>query len=592
MTTSRQITNTRSIINEYLGELDEEELNDEYFYNPSRWVRDFLGVEFWEKQDEMCQALVTDRNVAVKAGHGVGKSFWVACMICWWIGTRPLNKVFVATTAPGVDQVTGVIWREVHKLQRVWNKRYEEYVRKARAGLDTSNLPNKKAPGYITQDNKWKDDLGNLLGQGRKPPDNKEEDSFQGFHDGYVLSIGDEACGLSEGMINALANITTNANSKRVLIGNPTNPASYFAKIFQDNTGTWSLHTISVLDAPTLHGAGTCPDNCTRKDIHVAMPVGLGFPKDMLEKMSGWKYVGDMRRDYGEEHPRYVSRVLGEFAFELGEVLFSERDLAQGKNAVVVPDIENPYVVLGVDIARQGKDKTYIYRSDRGFVHQTDENGNDLGEVARDIDGEPLAGIRVRKVDEFGDTPFVTQKLANGKEVQGQADRIHGWAMAIGAREVRVDAAGMGKGVIDPLWVLNEAAGYPYVIIEVYGSSTKNIDLRAFANERAFRFSEVRRRMFRGTIDFDPQDLDLVEQLGGIIYSFSVSGGGLLIESKESMKNHGKKSPDAVDGFSYAAMDYEYLVGNPLSFLTPGQIVTTNKTKPIPMSWDTGNFHW
>ena len=44
---------------------------------------------------------------------------------------------------------------------------------------------------------------------GRKPPDNLGGNSFKGIH-GDVLAIGDEACGLSGELIDALANITTN----------------------------------------------------------------------------------------------------------------------------------------------------------------------------------------------------------------------------------------------------------------------------------------------------------------------------------------------------------------------------------------------
>jgi hypothetical protein len=63
--------------------------------------------------------------------------------------------------------------------------------------------------------------------------------------------------------------------------------------------------------------------------------------------------------------------------------------------------------------------------------------------------------------------------------------------------------------------------------------------------------------MFQGWIDLDPRDEELIDQLAGVQYEFAdaASGGGLKIESKESIKKRGEKSPDFVDAAWYAAAD-------------------------------------
>lgn len=155
-------------------------------------------------------------------------SFMAALLICWWVDTR-YPHVFVASTAPSTAQISAIVWRYVKQIKSLIGTRYKE-------GLIDHELI-----GYITSDNQWKDsDEGVLVGFGRKPPDNKEDSAFQGIHDGYVLFIADEAVGLSEDMIRAGGAITSNPGSCRLLLCNPTNPASYIGKLFKDQTQGWS----------------------------------------------------------------------------------------------------------------------------------------------------------------------------------------------------------------------------------------------------------------------------------------------------------------------------------------------------------------
>lgn len=573
-----------NVIDEYLAALEVEELQASYFTDPVKWAKDRLGLTFYWKQEEISYAVVNNANTAVKAGHGVGKSFWAAVMVCWWVDTRPVTKVFAATTAPSADQVAGILWREIRKAHQLSHRLYAEYKRREKLGLDTTGLPDRPLIGYITQQNQWKDDLGNILAQGRKPPDNKADDAFQGFHDGYVLAIGDEACGLSESMIDGLDNITSNSNSRRVLIGNPTNPLSHFGKIFKEDTGAWSLHTISVMDSPNFHGGKRCK-------CHFFEPLGLGMPADALEKLTDEEYVENKKKEYGEDSARYVSRVLGEFAYDAGNTLFSEFDLAQARNAIVFPDLEDPYIVLGVDIARTGNDSSYVYSYQRGTVQATDPITNaPLGvDLLDDETHEPLKGGVLRFVDSWKDAPFVSREEfypdGTSRIIKGTAERVHEWALALGVSEVRVDASGMGAGVIDPLFAMCKGK---YLIVEVYGSAASP-DRRAYHNERAFRLSEMRRRCFQGLIDIDGEDEDLIDQLGGIQYEFSTSSGGMLIESKDSMKKRGVKSPDAADAASYAAMDIDDLVNGKWAGIEKGIIYE----EMTPMGgWYANEYSW
>lgn len=555
-----------SVIDEYLDRIERDSINDSYFNNPTLWAKDRLGVVFYDKQTIASDSVVNNPATAIKAGHGVGKSFWAAILACWWVDTRPIEKVFVATTAPSAAQVSGILWREIRKAFSISHKLYAEYLSAVKAGRDTTGMVDHPLPGYITMDNKWRGPMGELLAQGRKPPDNKAEDAFQGFHDGYVLAIGDEACGLSEAMIDGLDNITTNDNSRKVLIGNPTNPLSYFGKIFKTATGGWVLQTISVMDSPNFHGGGRCT-------CHIGEPLGLGMPADALANLTNQSFVDGKKLEYGEDSARYISRVLGEFAYDAGNSLFSEYDLAQAANAVVFADQENPYLVLGVDIARMGQDSTCVYSFERGIVQETDDElATSLGRDKLDDNGEPIRGGVLRFVDRWKKSPFVTRVMEDGRIQQGTSERINEIALAMGAKEVRIDASGNGQGVIDPLFVLAQGR---YVIVEMYGSGGSP-DRRAYHNNRSYRYSEMRRQFFQGLIDVDPEDDVLIEELGGIQYGFSVVSGGLLIESKDAIKKSGRSSPDNADAAWYASADLGEITGNPFFGVEAGAVAVSD----------------
>lgn len=555
------------IVDNYLIELEKREMRQIYANDPGRWAKDKLGFTLWYKQEDVAKSITKNANTAVKAGHGVGKSFLAAMLACWWIDTHAVGTAYVATTAPSADQVSAIIFREIKRLHIVSKQRAKEL-----------NDPTLALQGRVTEANEWKievDGQSVLVAKGRKPPDNKSEDAFQGIHAEYVLAIGDEACGLTESMIDGLDNITSNQTSRRLLIGNPTNPTSHFGKIFRENTGAWMLISISVFDNPNFHGGGLC-------QCHKGEPLGLGMNESALRSLSDESYVNNKKKEYGEDSPRYKSRVLGEFAYDSGNQLFNEYDLAQAKNCQVMPDVENPYVILGVDVARMGSDSTVVYRADRGFVMAIDdETGKPTGGIINDEMGEPIPGIKIRYVDSWKDAPFVDRAGDDGKIVRGSANRIHEIAMALGASEVRVDASGMGHGVIDPLFVLAQGQ---YEIVEMLGGAASP-DRRAYLNNRAYQYSELRRTAFQGTLDLDPSDEPLIDELEGIIYDFAdgQSGGGMKIESKESMKRRGVKSPDFADAAWYCFADLSHLDG--FGGMDAGSVVKANMDLYEPSSF-------
>lgn len=482
--------------------LDARRLRAVYKNDPVKWAQDIAGEHLWSKQAEIARSVAANQNVAVKAGHSVGKSYISALLLCWWVDTR-YPDCFVASTAPSTAQIGAIIWREVNRLKLKIHQRYKD-------GLIDHDLP-----GYITSDNVWKTEDGVPVAFGRKPPDQKTDDAFQGIHavEG-VLAIGDEAVGLTEEMIDALGNITATANSRRFLICNPTNPASYVAKLFKTKPSNWTFHTISVLDSPNF---------TKERDV---------TPPHVLEALADETFLDSKRQEYGEGSPRWVSRVEGEFAWDQGDTLFQPEDLAKGYDTEIVPDAdERPR--LGVDVARSKEgDTNTIYE---------------------------YTGGRLRFVDEF-----------NESNAMNTARRIHETALARGAYEVRIDGVGLGGPIADAVSELSEGK---YDVIEILGGAPSPDKYRWY-NFRAWSYWFFQDRLTKGELDLDVADEQLSDELLGMEKKERKAGvNSLLLESKQDMRKRGVKSPNRADAANYAQVDLTAWSDNPYNHMPAGSAV-------------------
>src|SRR4051812_43316759 len=75
-----------------------------YQGNATGYATDILGVNWWEKQREVAEKLVTPPyKVLVKACHDVGKTHLMGGLVNWWFDSYP--KSITLTTAPTDRQV-------------------------------------------------------------------------------------------------------------------------------------------------------------------------------------------------------------------------------------------------------------------------------------------------------------------------------------------------------------------------------------------------------------------------------------------------------------------------------------------------------
>jgi hypothetical protein len=542
------LSSLTNYISDLLPDLDEglesDSLREKYRHDPVLWAKDFLGLQFWAKQRETMDSVCENRRTLVIAAHGTGKTFSAGVIAAWWIDTHPINEVFVASTAPSMDQVA-LLWDNIRDVFTIADARHAEYKRRLAAGLDLGEYAanDHPLPGKITGDQKWKLPNGRMIGQGRRPPDNKADVAFQGRHATYLLAIGDESVGINKDFLDALGNIATGMHNRQLLLCNPTDPNSETAQIWNRDDGTWNKIQVSLFDSPMIK-----PEP--------------GFDITKAEGLSGQQFIDDRLADWGEDDPRYISRVLGQWAFDAGNTVFTEFELAQAKNTVVLPDPEaRPQ--QGWDIARMGADATIGLQAIEGEVWETNP------ETGKPVKGTGRRGLHVRKVDRWTKAPLV----GNNPENLGSAQRIHNHAVGCGARIVCIDASGMGSSVVDGLRDIEYEQGYlQYTIFEAFGGAAPS-DKRAFVNARAEQYFELKRRCFAGEIDLDPAAETLFEELRGILYEYN-DVGARKIESKDSMKRRGAKSPDEADALWYCAMDVSAMVDGPFAGKQPGDIVT------------------
>jgi hypothetical protein len=536
------------------AKFDLDERKRLYLHDPVLWAKDYLGVQLWSKQREILYSIRDNRKTAVAAGHGVGKSYVAAIAMAWWIDVHPLGadtsgapQTFVASTAPFQDQISAILWNNIRILHALSHARFK------------SGDIDHPLPGSITGDNKWKLADGTLIGQGRKPPDNKADSGYQGLHATYLLAIGDEAAGLGKDMIDALGNITTGAHNRLLLIANPTDPTSAMSGIWKKKLKGWVRMHISVFDSPLVTGEP-------------------GFDASRAEGLSGQEYIDEKRDEWGEADPRYISRVLGQWAFDAGNNLFAETDLAKAANTVVLPD-PNAKPRHGWDVARSGNDNTVGYRCIEGEVWETDP---DTGKPTKPTGRR---GVQVRRIDSWNRAPLV----GNDPENLGSATRINAYTINEGVTFVAVDATGLGGGLIDGLRDLDFGRGR-YQVFE-YWASGASTDKRQYTNARAQHYFGLKTRMFLAEVDLDPKDETLFDEFRGMVYEYD-SKGAKKIESKDDMKKRGVKSPDYADAVVYATFDISPIVDNPYADLKPGSRVGVDPADLLQDEIDDGEMPW
>lgn len=214
-------------------------------------------------------------------------------------------------------------------------------------------------------------------------------------------------------------------------------------------------------------------------------------------------WAEDKERRWGIDSPMYKSRVLAEFPDAGTDTLIPLSSIEAARARTIEPTLPTEIVV---DVARFGGDESVIGLRTGDRVRTVwSARSNDLMELT----GHAVAMRREHN-----------------------------------AELIKVDAIGVGAGVVDRLVELGEP------VCEMNASSA-TVEKEKFANARAEWFWCLRERFLSGEIDIDTDDDELAAQLSAIKYKLN-SRGQIQIEAKDEMKKRGLQSPDRADMLAMA----------------------------------------
>lgn len=170
-------------------------------------------------------------DIAIKSGHGTGKSTLLAWIILW-VGMFKYDAKIPAT-APTAPQLIKLLIPEVRK----WR----------------DQLPPQLKDQITINNDAIKFSTGNEC----TPRTARKEapEGLQGFHAEYLTWIIDEASGVPNIIFEVIDGSLTGDKHLRVMTANPTRTEGFFFDAFHRNSSLWKLHTFNAEESSNVSAA-------------------------------------------------------------------------------------------------------------------------------------------------------------------------------------------------------------------------------------------------------------------------------------------------------------------------------------------------
>tara|TARA_R110002074_G_C12473277_1_gene660385 strand:- start:19 stop:1539 length:1521 start_codon:yes stop_codon:yes gene_type:complete len=310
---------------------------------PLAYVLECVGDTPTHQQAVILKAFEKHKFVAIRSGHGIGKSKLSGWLANWFLDTRYRKRV-PCTGASG-DQLKSILWPEVTLInEQKWDFLGSRYK------VNTEQMSNKEV------DDGW---FAVLRTARRENPD-----ALQGFHD--CLFIIDEASGVADEIFEVARGAMGDPDCYGLMLGNPTNNSGYFFKAFQNKKSVW--HCLHFSSAESMHDQTYIYDFVDAMgDIHEIKVKG--------RQTQAW--VDDMREEFGEHSNVFRVRVLGEFGTGTEDLLVEDHWMKDVFVETTVRD-KKRMKIMGVDVARSGNDDSgIVIRQGDDIVFLDDWHGKD-----------------------------------------------------------------------------------------------------------------------------------------------------------------------------------------------------------------------
>lgn len=365
-----------------------------YAADPVAFFREVLGVEPWEKQVEILEALRDHDRVAAKSGRRVSKSHTAAGAALWWYCSWPDARVVMTSTT--ARQVDAILWRELSMVRARAGRCVAcktEIAAQIASGVP-SVVAEQRVPRPCKHSALIGGEIGMLARTGLKSDDFREVWGFtasqgeavQGIAGSKMLFIVDEASGVPQPIYDAIEGNRA-GGAKVLLLGNPTrNEGEFFDAFHAKNKANkareadegvgYHCITISSEESPNVKaGAVVVPGLATSE------------------------FIRERRIEWGEDSAMYTIHVRGEFAINEAGKIFSVHMIGESEQRwhdITERDREESREIamrrlgrlfIGLDPAGEsgsGDDTVFSFR--RGMKHlglASDRGLDDDGHLAR-----------------------------------------------------------------------------------------------------------------------------------------------------------------------------------------------------------------
>lgn len=289
------------------------EFLDRYGDKPVLFVQEVLGQEPDEWQKLLMMAVAEGRRrIAVRSGHGVGKSTVASWLMIWYILTRYPVKIVV--TSQNAPQLFDALFAELKK----WLKELPPTLAVLfDAKSERIELVASPTEAFISA----------RTSRAESP------EALAGVHSEHVMLIGDEASGIPEQVYEAAYGSMSGHTAVTILLGNPIRSSGFFYDCFHKMKDRWFT-------------------------LHVNCQNSSRVSKEFIE---------DIALKYGEDSNVYRVRVLGEFprADDDTVIPFELIEAAVRREVSCSPTAQ---MVWGLDVARFGTDSSCLVKRKMNIV--------------------------------------------------------------------------------------------------------------------------------------------------------------------------------------------------------------------------------
>lgn len=438
---------------------------------PNRWqIAFFEEVTDFLRRQTVAQLVGDDLEVlqyATSSGRGIGKTAADMMLGYWFMSTVCGGTCIV--TANSESQLKEKTWGELG----VWHAMAVNAHWFDRATLSLTPAPwfKDKIVEQLKIDPAYYYMAGMLW-------DKDRPEAFAGNHNRYGLFVNfQEAIGIPKPVWNVSKGFFTDKTTHRIFgaTSNPRKNTGAFFECFHKNRNQWSTRMID-----------------SRSVEHVDV-----------------KLCNKIIEEHGEDSSEACAEVTGKFPGE-SETQYIPRSLirqAMKREAPTTYDHGAP-TVIGVDVARQGGDRSSIF---------------------------------TRKGRDGRTWPPIVLKKAKNDVVAGRVRDRFEELRAAGYRPIVNVDIGAGTGVVDILAMWGIKAN------EIdFGSAADESD--KYKNKRAEMYGRAKHWLKGGYL---VENAELEDDLAGPEYRYSDGGDGqqVVLESKDDMRDRGLASPDVGDSF-------------------------------------------